>query len=1107
MKTTFLICLILLGSDFLISQETLLLQPNGEQGKDSYLSSINNSTNYGNSKELKARAGTFEEEPSNSRGLVAFDLSAIPEDVEIISAKLTLSPFVDEGEEALAGTNAITINRVTQNWFEGEVTWNNQPETDNLYQVEIGASSEANFYKDIDVTDLINDQYDNPAGNFGMLIRLTDEEQYRSAAFASSDHVNENMRPKLVITYKIQDFYYYNGEKQYMAYNKNKVLLKVAADFNSSTIPTPMFEEINQVSTNYYELTFDPTLDTAEKDQILSILKESGQVFSANYFVGLQSALTDEVLFVLKDGISENDLLDVLSQHELTATRNTNTSRPLYSAKLAKSSSLNPVSVSGVLFETGIVEYCEPNYVHLHLANTNDTYYGDQWAIDKSGSSVLAPDLDIDDAWAYSTGSGVIIAVIDDGVDLAHLDLQGNLVPGFNIDGSPGGGNPTGNQAHGTAVAGIIAARANNNLGIAGVAYDAKIMPIRGAVSTEDIADGISLAVNNNADVINMSIGISFDPTNPIYMVTSDNAIKNAVQNGRNGNGCILVASAGNVFGSPVEYPARNENVIAVGFYRHDATIGSNSGTEIDVIAPGEQIATLDISGAPGYSSTGSPATYVNDPDYTSHFNSSSAAAPFVSGIAALILQDHPCLTWEEVRTLIRESTGNTNTVNNNRGYGIVNALTAMDNVYNGSTINGGITCGSTTVCKNSQVTYEVASVQNETYGYTWEADGNVLIDHNSSPIGSGNYSTGASSVEIDFNGKDGGSVTIRVRANNACGGGGNWVSITVPVTKSPVQPTDITVVSGDLCEGSTIVLETTSSSTHDDYTWTIGSPYGSIVTPTNNNFPLNQEEFTVNGIVGYSTVFAVTGDNACGSSPQYFEAITKNSNVPSNYVPTPILPSTYCTGYNNTFTLLNPLPGVEYQWTFDDLADNFDDVQSAIGLTSYTPNFGTVNNTNQGAVNAYVIWVRAKINCGAYSSWSTVYEPIVTYSSSCGGSSAMAVPDEDSDAAVSDTTENKESINETEVTNQSYNGLVVTNSFDLQIYPNPSSSGLFNLTVPNFEESLNVQILDIYGKLVSEFSMTDNQTMIDLSTFSKGMYFVQVVDDTFRSTQKIIFE
>ncbi len=202
MNANYLLLVMLFICEFSFSQNTTItLQPNEEQSKDAYISSLNNTTNYGGLKDLKARSWIFEEEPSNSRGLVAFDLSAIPEDVEIIFAKLTLSPFIDEGEEALAGTNAITINRVTQDWSEGEVTWNNQPETDNLYQVEIGASSEAISYKDIDVTDLINDQYDNPSGNFGMLIRLMEEEQYRSAAFASSDHANENMRPKLVITY------------------------------------------------------------------------------------------------------------------------------------------------------------------------------------------------------------------------------------------------------------------------------------------------------------------------------------------------------------------------------------------------------------------------------------------------------------------------------------------------------------------------------------------------------------------------------------------------------------------------------------------------------------------------------------------------------------------------------------------------------------------------------------------------------------------------------------------------------------------------------------------------------------------------------------------
>src|SRR4051794_3470703 len=145
-------------------------------------------------------------------------------------------------------------------------------------------------------------------------------------------------------------------------------------------------------------------------------------------------------------------------------------------------------------------------------AAPNDPLYAHQYG----PQQIHAPE-----AWATSTGAGAVIAVVDTGVDLSHEDLQGKLVSGATFIGcNPSCGNgdwkgPNGvgepDDAHGTHVAGIAAAATNNGIGIAGVAPDAMVMPVKvlenGSGTFEDIAAGIRWATDHGADVINMSLG------------------------------------------------------------------------------------------------------------------------------------------------------------------------------------------------------------------------------------------------------------------------------------------------------------------------------------------------------------------------------------------------------------------------------------------------------------------------------------------------------------------------------------------------------------------------------------------------------------------------
>jgi thermitase len=255
------------------------------------------------------------------------------------------------------------------------------------------------------------------------------------------------------------------------------------------------------------------------------------------------------------------------------------------------------------------VRYAEPNYI----ASIADTIPSDpNWSLQYGLVNIRAPQ-----GWDYSTGStAVTIAILDSGVDLSHPDLAGKLVPGY--DFVNGDASPQDDNGHGTHVAGIAAASANNGIGVAGVSWGARIMPVKvlnagGNGTFADVAAGIAWAADNGAQVINLSVGGA-----------SSSAVLRDAVNDAYDKGVVLVAAAGNTGSGVILYPARYPNVIAVGAVdgANNRAGFSNFGPELDLVAPGSSIYSTIIGGY-GYKS------------------GTSMAAPYVSGLAA-ILRGYP---------------------------------------------------------------------------------------------------------------------------------------------------------------------------------------------------------------------------------------------------------------------------------------------------------------------------------------------------------------------------------------------------------------------------------------------------------------------------------
>jgi subtilisin family serine protease len=314
------------------------------------------------------------------------------------------------------------------------------------------------------------------------------------------------------------------------------------------------------------------------------------------------------------------------------------------------------------------VEWVEPNYVSFTFETApNDPYFSQQWGLEKIQAA---------QAWDISQGKpSIIIAVIDTGVDYDHLDLEGNIwhnpgeIPGNRVDDDGNGyeddytgwdfvsvteggtsgedmgppdSDPMDFHGHGTHCAGIASAVTDNNTGVAGATWNCKIMALRagykdtrgdGVLPDSDTAAALHYAADNGAHVISMSWGGDGSST-----------LSSAIDYAYNA-GCVLVAAAGNDDDDLREYPAAYFGVIAVAASgkNDDRVSFSNYGSWVDIAAPGTDIHSTTYHNAVHNDTYGSLA-------------GTSMAAPFVAGVAGLILSQDPTLTADTVTQRLLDS-------------------------------------------------------------------------------------------------------------------------------------------------------------------------------------------------------------------------------------------------------------------------------------------------------------------------------------------------------------------------------------------------------------------------------------------------------------------
>lgn len=585
-----------------------------------------------------------------------------------------------------------------------------------------------------------------------------------------------------------QNTYFWNGkDKVDLKVDSTEVLIKVKERDDVNKLINKINQSDNRTEVKEISIggqvfilakKFDKKKQNISKEEIDYQIPVFYNENTPYYFNG-------NVILRPKKGINL-DKIKWLVNNEMIAMDSTSSGTFFYKAKRGD----DILNISNKISESGLVEFCHPDFLaqivkHLTPADPN---YDHQYYLNNTGQfgGTAGIDINAPEAWDITRGCNTVrIAVIDDGVE-THPDLTGRVLPGFtalipNGNGAPNNvcfdadpndpNNPLLRVGHGMACTGIIAA-SHNNLGVAGIAPNSLIYPVNIFVGGETVADlitSINRAWNpafGNADIISNSWGFRAT-TGPagIAQEITDARTLGRVRNGVT-LGCIVIFSSGNsnpVAGcldcfNGVAFPGNVNGVITVGAIDNVGNIHgySSRGSEMDVVAPSGgangvadlggcqiptgNVRTIDRAGANGYAVG----------DFFDGFNGTSAAAPQVSGVAALMISANPRLTEAQVRTILQQTATDMGSggFDNTFGFGRVNAFTAVK-----AAINNAAVAGPNHICPSATF-----SVSNLPAGFTvaWSSSNTSAVT-----ITSGGVATRVGSYN--------GSVTITATINGGC--------------------------------------------------------------------------------------------------------------------------------------------------------------------------------------------------------------------------------------------------------------------------------------------------------------------------------------------------
>jgi thermitase len=515
-------------------------------------------------------------------------------------------------------------------------------------------------------------------------------------------------------------YYYYEGGRIPLTLNPSRIFVRFKPGVSESTqrALSDATGDVQDFSARLQEQPLSASmLRVAQGHDPLSAirkLKQRPEVQSAGpvfqFEDGGQYAETDEFIARFRADLSPAAIATFNLSSGVELVREQEYSIHVLILRPLPGNQNSALDLANAYVRSGLVEFAEPNFVIIQPrlpvstataapkspVTPNDPDFPYQWSLKNTGilqGSVPGADINAPAAWGVTTGATQIkIAVIDEGVDSTNVDLSAKVLQGINVTRNPNDTNtlPNVGDFHGTAVAGIAAAKTDNNEEIAGVCWMCKILPVKVAyedpnhnwvTTPSELAAGIDWAWSNGADVLSNSWTMSAPSEDVKISIT--NAIANARFGGRGGLGSTVVFSAGNSNSDTIPFPARlNNYVIAVGASNwcdkrktptnnvcNDGEYwwGSNYGAALDLLAPGQAILTT-----------------CNGASCSDYFSGTSASAPMVAGVVGLLYSLNPNLQPQDVQNALQQGAIDLPPAgrDDQSGYGRVDAYRAIAALY-----------------------------------------------------------------------------------------------------------------------------------------------------------------------------------------------------------------------------------------------------------------------------------------------------------------------------------------------------------------------------------------------------------------------------------------
>ncbi len=616
--------------------------------KDTYITSDSLTVNFGLEKTLYTSiAGS-----GDYRTLIAFDTSSIPPNSTVMSASLVVK--LGNGSNWAEKTRNVNAYRLTSSWGETTANWNDRQagvpwasaggdfDAGSMTTVAVG---DPGFYT-WDVASIVQGWVNDLGTNHGFLLQIQSSDNVWKE-WGSRSNLATADRPQLIVEYVdtplgISGMVWDDVNRDGVVDGGEPGLPNVDVALYAGACSDLNFTPVQSQTTGSdgtYSLTAPDAAPYCVRVDENTLPADYGTTASQNpQDVDLSSGpLTAPVNFGYAS-IYAADRLTVgvfapCIDHAWLQTLASTHSATIITADISAcvftlaGDAADLDALGAELASHPTDRYDHPDVLDYGVFTPNDPDYG-------NATIVYAPQqINAPAAWDSTRGDpNLILAVIDTGIDFSHPEFAGRILPGYDFVNKDA--DPSDDNGHGTHVAGIAAAGMDNALGMAGIAGQVKILPIKVLNASNvgwmsDVAAGITYAVDQGARVINLSLAATGES------LAVRDAITYAVS-----KGVVVIAAGGNDNSSVARYPAVYDSVVAVGAtdYNNSRWALSNFGPNIDLMAPG----ALIWSARPG-------STFA-------FMSGTSMAAPHAAGVAALMLSVNPTLTPDQIKQVLQET-------------------------------------------------------------------------------------------------------------------------------------------------------------------------------------------------------------------------------------------------------------------------------------------------------------------------------------------------------------------------------------------------------------------------------------------------------------------